>query len=621
MSRARFAALVAALATSPTACRHADSAPATSSATPSAHAAELDWAPWEPASFERAQADNRIILINVVASWCHWCHVMEEETYGDPEIAALLEQHFVTIRVDSDGRPDIAERYREWGWPATAFLTPDAQPVLALRGFKRPEKFKALLTELVADRDSGTLAMRTPPPPETRPVQGALGPVRDVATAQLDHYYDLAQGGWGELQKYPFPAPLEHALVRARVYDEPLWLERAELTLDNEIKIIDPVWGGIYQYSVASDWDHPHYEKITAIQAGAIENYALMARTTGDDRWLAPARAVAGYMTDMMRDPQGGFFTSQDADLRRDDGPTVVGKDYYARSDEGRRQMGMPKIDRNVYADLNGVMIRAMVELYAATGDAQDLAAAQGAAEHLLQTHAARGGGFTHGAQDDPQGVLYLRDQAAMGWGMLALYRASGESRWLDAAQQVAELMRTELQDPELGGFWAHTEDPDAVGVFAKRRKPTEENGLAARYMIELHRYLDEDGRTETPYRDIAQRALAAVGQTRTIKKEGRIIGRLLLGLEAVLMPTVDVTIVGAADDPRTEALHRAALHLPEPRAVVERSLPGERYPDIGKPAVYLCTETACSSPISDPQHLSAKADTFLAQALPATER
>lgn len=622
MPRRSLVVLLAALAFGP-ACTHGDAAPATSSPHDVALAAhaEPDWVQWEPASFQRAQHGNKIILINVVASWCHWCHVMDEETYADPEIAALLAEHFVTIRVDSDARPDVAERYREWGWPATAFLTPDAQQVLALRGYKHRDAFEALLRELIADRDAGTLAQRTQPAEEPRPVDGALGPVLAVATRQLDGFYHEAMGGWGERQKYPFPAPLEHALVRARVHDEPQWIARAELTLRNEEKIIDPVWGGVYQYSVKGDWDHPHYEKIAAIQAGAIENYAMMARASGDERWLAPARKVAGYVLDMMRSPEGGFYTSQDADLRREGQPTVLGQDYYAKGDAERRALGLPRIDDNVYADLNGMMIRALVELYAATGEPEHLAAATEAAEHLLHTHRTVEGAFLHGADDDPNGLYYLRDQAAMGWAMLALYRASGERRWLEAAQRVGAFMQARLEDRERGGFFAHTEDPAAVGVFAVRRKPVEENGLAASLMIELHRYLDGDGRTETPYRASAERALAAVGSTATIENEGRIIGRLLLALEQVLAPSVDVTVVGVADDPRTLALHRAALRYYEPRAVIERSLPGERYPDIGKAAVYLCTDTACSTPITDPARLPAAADAFLAESLPPQRR
>ncbi|MCA9706691.1 MAG: thioredoxin domain-containing protein [Myxococcales bacterium] len=619
MPRLRLAALLAALALAP-ACGHGDGAAATT-APASAEPGEPDWAPWEAASFERAQRDDKIILINVIATWCHWCHVMDEETYSDPRVAALLAERFVTIRVDAVAHPDLAERYAAWGWPAIAFLSADARPVLELRGFKNPETFGALLRELVADRDAGTLSQRTSPDDEVRPVEGELGPVLAHATAQIDGFYDEALGGWGRRQKYPFPGPLEHALWRVRIHGERQGLQRAALTLENEKKINDPVWGGVFQYSVDGDWDHPHYEKITAIQAGAIENYALMARMSGDDRWLDTAREVAGYMRTMMRDPEGGFYTSQDADLRREGAPTVLGQTFYAADDAERRRLGLPRIDDSVYADLNGLMIRALVELYAATGDVEELEAATGAAEHLLRTHGARGGAFLHGASDDPQGLLYLRDQAAMGLGLLALYRATGDDRWLDAARRTAEFMRAELEDPRQGGFFAHTADPQAVGVFKTRRKPVEENGLAARLMIELHRYLDGDGRTATPYREAAERALAAVGQPSTVEPEGRIIGKLLLALESVLMPTVDVTVVGAPTDERTRALHRAALRYPEPRAVVEGSLPGERYPDIGKPAVYLCTDTACSSPITDPARLPRLADEFLAESLPPRPR
>ena len=242
MPRLRLAALLATLALAPAACSRGDTGTGTTSPDGVAGAHdETDWAAWEPQSFARAKAENRIILINVVASWCHWCHVMDEETYADPEIAALLAEHFVTIRVDSDARPDVAERYREWGWPATAFLTPDAQQVLALRGYKHRDKFETLLRELVADRDAGTLAQRTQPPEEPRPVDGELGPVRTAAIAQLDEFFEPKLGGWGKTQKYPFPGPLEHALVRARVHAEPQWLEQTKLTLHNKKNIINPI--------------------------------------------------------------------------------------------------------------------------------------------------------------------------------------------------------------------------------------------------------------------------------------------------------------------------------------------------------------------------------------------
>jgi uncharacterized protein len=578
------------------------------------------WAPWAKQSFTRAADEQRIILVNVVATWCHWCHVMEETTYTDREVVALLQQHFVTIRVDSDARPDVAERYREWGWPATGFLTPQARPVLELRGYQGPRAFAKLLRELVADRDRGVLVRREPPAPEPSATGLALAAIRTRTMAQLDHFYEPELGGWGRKQRYPWPQPLEHAFLRARVHGETKWRERAVTTLASELAIIDPVWGGMYQYSVGGDWQHPHYEKITAIQAGAIGNFALAHRTTGEARWLAAAWKIARYMTTMMRDDDGGFFTSQDADLRRPGREPVIGQQFYAQDDAGRRALGTPRIDRAVYADLNGLMIEALCELFAASRDREALDAAIAAADAVVASHRRDDGGFVHGVGGERPPLLHLRDQAAMGRAMLALYRSTGDGKWLDHAAALGELVLAQLQDRERGGFYAHTADPEAVGVFAERRKPLEENGLTARFLLQLHRHLDGDGSTATPYREAALRALAALGDPESIAPEGRIVGTYLLALEEAMMPTVDVTVVGdLADGGNTHALFEAALAFAEPRAILELSAAGVRYPDLGKPAVYLCTETACSTPITNAAQLAAIAEDFVASSVPAT--
>lgn len=619
--RTRPVALTSALASvlAMASCASSDAATATTAPAPAAAGethAEVAWDAWERDTFARARDDNRIILINVVATWCHWCHVMEEETYANPEVAALLAEDFVTIRIDSDARPDVAERYRAWGWPATAVLSPRAEPILELRGFQSPEEFAGLLRSLVADRDAGTLARRDPPRTPTKPTNASLEARRAFAVRRLDHFYSpKGGGGWGRTQKYPLPAPLEHALWRLPLHGED-WTARAEQTLRSQINIIDPVWGGIYQYSVRGDWEHPHYEKITAIEAGAIVDYAMAARAFSDEQWLGPAQDVARYMTQMMRDERGGFYTSQDADLRREGAQTVVGADYYAMNDAGRRALGMPRIDTNVYADLNGLMIHALTELYRATADEADLQHARDAAAQLMETHRTAQGAFLHGEDDDPEGLLYLRDQVTVARGLLSLYRVTGERSYRDEARRVADFVLANLQD-DAGGFFAHTEDPAAVGVFAQRRKPLEENGLAARFLAELHRVSDGDGTEPTPYLRAAERALESIGDEETVREEYRLIGEYLLGLEAIMMPTVDVTVVGAMDEARTKALHAAALAHFDPRAVIEVSAPGERYPDIGKPAVYLCTDTACSTPIDDPQAYSAEAAAFIERVLP----
>jgi uncharacterized protein YyaL (SSP411 family) len=581
--------------------------PAASNTAPTA------WASWSAEAFERAQAENRIILINVVASWCHWCHVMDEKTYANPEVAALLAEHFVALRVDSDARPDVAERYRAWGWPATAVLTPGAQPVLELRGYQNPERFAALLRELVAERDAGTLKRRAPAK-DTAPAPSDLDTALAQATKQLDGYYSEAQGGWGRNQKYPFAEPLEHALWRGVLHGDTRWASRAERTLIGHARLVDPVWGGMYQYSLRGDWDHPHYEKITAIQAGALHSFSVAALVTGEPRWLEPAQAVRSYMNTFMRDEAGGYATSQDADFRSGHGEAVLGIEYYALPDDKRRALGLPRIDANVYTDLNGMMVGGLALLSVADDDPGALADAVETAERLHGTHRGSDGLFRHG-QDDASSLRFLRDQAAMLWGLMALHRTTADAKWLDRARTLADAMLGALQDPEHGGFYAHTPDPAAIGALAQRRRPLEENALAARALLRLHRAVDGSEHEPTPYLDAARQALLAVAPD--LPEEGRIIGTYVLALEEVTAPSVDITVVGPAGDTTTDALYRAALRLPEPRAALERSLPGERYPDIGKPAVYLCTANACSPPLKDPATFGERATAILSETLP----
>ena len=608
---AQTAALLAALLHP--ACAPAPPPPATPPAAP-AHAS-FTWHDWTPESFATAARERRILLVNVAASWCHWCHVMDHETYADPRVATLLRDHFMPIRVDADARPDLAERYAEWGWPATAVLTSDARPVLELRGFQDPDEFAELLQSLVTDQSSGKLQGRRPaplPPPQNTD----LVALRRAAEAQLDPLYDLELGGWGRKQKYPLAALDELSLLRARVFAAPDWQARALTTIAAEIQLIDPVWGGMYQYSVAGVWDQPHYEKIGAIQAGALESLARAHRRTGEARWRDAAHLQRRYVLGPMQHPDGGFFTSQDADLQRPNQPPIPGRDYYAKTDAARRALGVPRIDEHRYADINGRVISALCQLHASVPgpdgapDHDALTAALKAGERLISAHRDPRGGYRHDADDT--GPLHLRDQAAVGRALLALHRVTGDERWLAHARELAAFMQRELADPERGSFFAHTVDPGAVGVFAERRAPIEDNGMAARFLLELHRQIDHLP-APSPHADAAIKALRAVSDPTALKDEGRMLGQYTLALAEATFTPVDVTIVAKPGDPALAPLHRAALGLDDPRTIVSVSPPGARYPDIGAAAVYLCTDSACSTPIKDPAKLTAAAARFLA--------
>lgn len=592
--------------------------------------AGVQWQPWDPASFERARQGDRIILINVAAGWCHWCHVMDDKTYGDPEIARLLRERFLTIRVDADARPDVAERYLDWGWPATALLTPDARPIMELRGFQKPASFKALLLELVAAQDAGSLDGRRDPP-EPAPADGDLEALRVRVAAQLDHYYDDEQAGWGGPKKYPLAPAVEHALLVSHINNGTdvgaRARGRATASLAAESQLIDPVFGGIYQYSINDVWTRPHYEKLGSLQATTLESYALAYAATGDARWRDAAHAIRGYILRFLHDRETArFFASQDADLTRPDHTVVPGDEYYAKPEDERLALGIPRVDTASYTNVSALMIRALCRLYSsvpppagddARGDARATARDEDAlriavaAYDELRSRRAASGGYAH---DDgaPAQLLYLDDQAAIGRAQLELYRVTGAPQYLDDARAVADFALAELQDEARGGFFAHTADPEAVGVFRERRRPLRSNGELARFLIDLHRMLDHE-RDDLPYETAARRALKAVSAPKVVKSWGRMVGEYLLALEALRYTPVELTVVGGRDDPRAVALRQAALGLYEPRALVTQSEPGARYPDRGQPAVYLCTDTACSQPITDPARLQGAARDFIA--------
>jgi len=569
----------------------------------------VEWLPWEPAAFRRARAEDRLLLVGVEAAWCHWCHVMDDETWGDPEVAALVRDHFVAVRVDADARPDVAERYAAWGWPATAVLTPDARPVLERRGFRPPREMADLLRGLVEDRRAGRPLARPPEPPPPRH-EGPLEEVRARVERSLDAYFDPEGLGWGRgIQKYPLSSPVEHAFLRARLRGEGEWIDRALRTLEAEARLLDPVWGGMYQYSERGGWDAPHFEKIAAVQAGALENFVEAYRVTGDGRWLGRARAIESWLTGFLAREGGGFGSSQDADLGRPGEPGAVpGDRYFALDDAGRRALGMPRVDGAVYADYNGMIAAALCRLHEATGAPAPLDAARRAVDRVLAGHAAPGGGLRHGA-DDGGPVLHLADQVEVGRALLLLHDAtppsahdSGAARAAPraAAAALARALLDRFEDPERGGFFAHTADPSATGVFAERRKPFEGNARAARFLLGLWRRTGEER-----WREAALRALRAFAAPEVLAAQDRFTGDYLLALEEAAAPRILFTVVGG-ESREARDLWAAALRVYEPLKVMEHETPGGKYGDPGAPAVFVCDDAACSAPIRDPAALDA---------------
>ncbi len=498
------------------------------------------WQPWSKETFERARRERRFILLHGAAVWCHWCHVMEETTYRDPRVGKLLQERFVVIRVDIDSRPDIEERYAEWGWPATILLSPDAQELGKYRGYLEPDELLEILERADrAERSEG----ESLEPGQASATPAAMRWVAERALRDFDSYYDQEQGGWGVRQKAPLGENAQFEVMRGKAGDVAA-RRRALFTLRQQAALIDPVWGGIYQYSDGSTWAKPHYEKLMTFQAANLEAYANAARLSGDRRYLGWARAISSYVERFLTAPRGaGFYVSQDADVGAHDRQSrfVDGKIYYAKSEPERLKLGLPRVDSHVYAEESGLMLGALAALGRA-GDGAATARGLRVARKLLKSHVLPDGRVKHAAKDT--GRYHLADAACLGLGLVRLAEALGASGDAAAAAdlsasaaRIAEAMSA-LWDESVKAYWAVSPDPDAAGVFATRRHPFGANVTAARLLLHLQEFQGEKMRATTEVgtpgasgRARARDLLASISTPAALDEQGRWLGAYLMAL------------------------------------------------------------------------------------------
>ena len=408
---------------------------------------------------------------------------METVTYGDPKVAALIGGHFVAIRADQDASPELSSRYGDWGWPATIILSADGTELAKLRGFIEPDKLAALLQAFVDDPTPGPSAFSIE---DVAPAPDALlgAPARAAMKKAVDRSFDSAHGGWGRGHRYIDADSLDLALIQAETGDGDA-AGRARKTLDAARALIDPVWGGVYQYSDKDDWSSPHFEKLMAFQGQYLRQYSEAFARWRDPADLAAATAIKTYMAAFLRDPQGAFYVSQDADLdARTDGHA-----FYALDDSGRRRLGVPRIDKAIYASANGDAIGGLAAFFDAAGDRQALDMAVEAAQWIKAHRAIEGGGFSHSGQesDGP----FLADNLAMGQAFIDLYAATGERSWLQDAAATGRFIAAHFREPN-GGFTPVTAGAIPVGALSRPIRQLDDQIAVARFMNRLNRYTGE---------------------------------------------------------------------------------------------------------------------------------
>jgi len=354
---------------------------------------QIDWQPWSDSIFEKARKERRFVLLDLGAVWCHWCHVMEEVTYRDPKVIELIRQRYVAVRVDQDARPDLSNRYEDYGWPATVVFNADGSEIVKRQGYIPPKPMAALLQAIIDDPSPGP-SIVAELAPEQGSATGLKPEQRDKLRKVLRDRYDSKNHGWGTVQKYLDWDIVEYCQSEA-AHREQDFERMARETLDAQRQLIDPVWGGVYQYSTDGDWKHPHFEKIMQMQAENLRSYAQAYALWKDPAYLEAARKIHDYLRSFLTGPDGAFYTSQDADLVQGEHSA----EYFSLSDGERRKRGLPRIDQHIYARENGWAINALATLYAVTGDDRALVDAIRAAEWIIANRSLADGGYRHDAK------------------------------------------------------------------------------------------------------------------------------------------------------------------------------------------------------------------------------
>jgi len=305
----------------------------------------IDWYEWGESAFTRAKNENKPLLLDIGAVWCHWCHVIDRESYENAEIAKIINEHFVPVKVDRDERPDVDSRYQsaisaisgQGGWPLTGFLLPDGRPFYGGTYFPpvdqqgRPSFRRVLLAVAEAYRNKHEELLKTADAladavAKAEVFSGAhaeldLGVV-DAQISSMTQQFDVRHGGFGRAPKFPHPSAVDLLLERYRQTGEKHLLAMAETTLGKmaEGGVYDQLAGGFHRYSVDERWLVPHFEKMSYDNSELLKNYVHGWQVTGNPFLRETAEGIIGWVNEVLSDrANGGFYASQDADYSLDD--------------------------------------------------------------------------------------------------------------------------------------------------------------------------------------------------------------------------------------------------------------------------------------------------------------
>lgn len=567
---------------------------------------KVSWLHWNEESFEKAKEFDKPILLGISAVWCHWCHVMDQTTYSDSEVARLIEDKFVPIRVDRDQRPDIDKRYNMGGWPSTAFLTPDGE-VLTGGTYIPPQQMKALLEDISSfyKKNKNNLESRIkelkkekiePPSIEYGLDSEVFLSVIDGLTLEIASRFDSLHGGFGNAPKFPHSGALRLALLQHHMQGHKAALNIVKKTL-TEMRnggIYDKEEGGFFRYSTTRDWSIPHYEKMCEDNAKLVVNYLEAYQVTGENVFRDTAKGILAYINAKLNDQEnGGFYGSQDAD-----------EVYYKLSLPERLKRTPPRIDRTLFVNWNAMMISAYLLASVVLDDQSYQDFALRTVNLLLETSFSPKNGMTHYLIEGKSHLSgLLTDQVHMMKCLIDSFQITSDRKFLDRTESIADFMLDKLWS-DTGGFYDKPKETSAFGALKLLDKPLNENSVAADAFLRLHHLTGKQKYLET-----ARKTLEFFAPN--YQRYG-IMGSIYGLAVELYLHTMQIHIVGSRSDDVTHRFLRESLRAYSPLKVVETidpvldrdRLKNLRYPVADVPTAYVCFEGICNS-VEDPEKIA----------------
>ncbi len=652
----------------------------------------VDWHPWDQEALALARRENKPILLSVGYSACHWCHVMAHESFEDPEVAAQMNRHFVNIKVDREERPDLDQIYqtahamltqRNGGWPLTMFLMPDGTPFFGGTYFPKQARygmpgFLDLLPRVAGvyheKRDEigrqstallEALARTVPAPSSGHELKRA--PI-DAAVRELAQMFDDVDGGIGQAPKFPHPFELAFCLRRHALEGGEIALAVARLTLTKmaEGGIYDHLGGGFCRYSVDEHWSIPHFEKMLYDNAALVTLYSDAWLVTGQPLFRQVVTETAQWVTREMQSPEGGYYSSLDADSEHEEGKFYVwtpdevrallspeeyavielhygldgppnfeghfwnlrvmkplgavahqlrlsAEECAARLAAGRVKLLAvrnrrvhPGRDEKVLTSWNALMVRGMAHAARVFGEPSWLASARGALEFIRRTLWRDGRLMATSKNGHAHLNAYLDDYAFLLDALLELMQGEFRAEDLALACELAEVLLAQFEDRQAGGFYFVSDDHETLIHRPKQGHDgatPSGNGIAA-YALQRLGHLTGEAR----YLDAARRTLELFHPV--LERQPSACVSLATALEEHLAPP-QIVILRGTPEPMAE-WQRALASTWRPASLILgiRSDAGSLPAALDKPApatavsAWVCRGVSCLPPIGDRDEL-----------------